>query len=361
MNKTRLLLADVYCTEYRKHYYEELSTLYDFFLSSARDDISGGFNTANVGVKRIILDEISLWNGKIKFQKGMISLVKQLQPKVIICALGNRYLNQWILLFYCKLNGIDLYLHDQGLYNKKKKLAFYRLMYEFFLLWCKGIICYTPLSKESFVKIGIRPKKLFVAENSIYNDYDVPPMKKNYKEKGILFIGRLREGSRLGILINAIVNIRTMGYDVDLHIVGDGELKEEYCRRYNNFKFITWYGKIYDQQEIAKISMECSLACYPGNAGLSIVHYMSLSLPVLTHDNIATHGPECSYIKDNYNGWLFDYDNPEISLLVRLKEIMYHKEDLGRIGKNAYKTYQSLTSPSYATRIHHIIENCPSV
>ncbi len=356
MNKIRLLLTDVFCTEYRKHYYEELAMLYDFFLSSAKDDISQGFDTVYIDVKRVILDEKSLWDGKIKFQKGMISLIKELHPKVIICALGNRYLNQWILLFYCKWKGIDLYLHDQGLYKKKKNLAFYRLMYAFILLWCKGIICYTSLSRESFLKIGIRSKKLFVAENTIYNDYDVPPRQKTYKEKGILFIGRIREGSRLEILIDAIKTLRTIGYDVYLHIIGDGELRERYLNKYGNLEFITWHGKIYDQREIARISKECSLACYPGNAGLSIVHYMSLSLPILTHDDISAHGPESSYIQDNYNGWLFDSKNPESSLLERLKEILNHSEDLGRMGNNAYKTYHELSHPSYARRVHHIIE-----
>jgi glycosyltransferase involved in cell wall biosynthesis len=357
VNKTKLLLVDYLCTEYRKYYYEELATLYDFSLSSTKDEIKQGFNTVSINAKRVILDEISFWNGKIKFQKGMIPLLQQLHPRVIICALGNRYLNQWILLLYCKWKKIDLYLHDPGPYSKTQYLAFYRLMYKLILLCCKGIICYTPFSKESFLKIGIRSKKLFVAENSIYNDCDVSPNEKNYKEKGILFIGRLREGSRLDILINAVNSLRNIGFDVFLHIIGDGEFRERYLNKFKNTEFIQWHGKIYDSHEIARISKECLLACYPGNAGLSLVHYMSLSLPILTNNNVAAKcGPEASYIRDNYNGWFFDYDHAETSLFEKLKEILNHGDDIARLGHNAYRTYYELTHPSYAQRVHDIIE-----
>jgi hypothetical protein len=110
---------------------------------------------------------------------------------------------------------------------------------------------------------------------------------------------------------------------------------------------------LYDQSKIAEISKKCFIGCYPGNTGLSVVHYMSLSLPCLIHDNLTKHqGPEPSYVVDKYNGRLFRYDDKD-----NFEQVLKEMFDTSHIyGNNAYKTYIELTEPSYAQRMINALE-----
>jgi len=40
-----------------------------------------------------------------------------------------------------------------------------------------------------------------------------------------------------------------------------------------------WYRARFDDEAIAAISLRCRVGCYPGSAGLSVVHLFALSLP----------------------------------------------------------------------------------
>jgi glycosyltransferase involved in cell wall biosynthesis len=204
-------------------------------------------------------------------------------------------------------------------------------------------------------EFGLNKKRFTVIYNSIVNHYPIPPEEKDYSKIGILFIGRLREGCNLELLCESIIELRNENYPISLHIIGSGELCKFYTNKYNGGGYMKFYGDLYEQKEISEISKECIIGCYPGNAGLSVVHYMSLSLPCLVHDNIMNHqGPEPSYVRDRNNGRLFHYGDKE-SFKRTIKE-MLDTGDLHLYGKEAYNTYLQLSNPSYAQRIINVLE-----
>lgn len=354
--KKRFLLIDVGHVIYRESYYKELSLYYDFQVVCSETKLSLGFNSfLPDGIIAKTLKEKSLFNGKLLYQDRLFQVIKNFNPQIIICGLGNRYLNQWLLMVYCKVKGIDLYIHGHGPYNKTRNLCIYRLIYETILFFCKGFICYTRYSLDSFNKLGIFSGKLSVAENTLNNEYPVQPDKKKYNETGILFIGRIREGSGLEILIESIRRLNSTGYGAVLHVIGDGNRKTSLVEKCVNEPSIVWYGKIFDQEKIAEISKKCFIGCYPGSAGLSIVHYFSLSLPTIIHNDISEHGPEASYIRDNYNGLIFQKKNSE-SLTEKLIFAFENRKEVQKMGFNAYKDYLDLQSPSLALKFYNIIE-----
>jgi glycosyltransferase involved in cell wall biosynthesis len=213
----------------------------------------------------------------------------------------------------------------------------------------------SSLEKLNSFKLGIvnngkREARFIVIYNSIVNHFPVLPEEKDYSKKGILFLGRLRKGCDLDLLCETVITLRKENYPVDVHVVGTGELDDFYRKIFGAYEGINFYGEIYDQERIAEISRNCSIGCYPGNAGLSIVHYMSLSLACLVHDNLMQHqGPEPSYMEDTIHGRMFLYGNKE-SFKQVLRE-MIEISDLRLYGKNAYLCYTTLSQPSYAQRI----------
>ena len=124
-------------------------------------------------------------------------------------------------------------------------------------------------------------------------------------------------------------------------------------KQYLGNKTIIFYGKVYDQEKIAKISRQCFIGCYPGQAGLSIVHYMSLSLPPLVCADLTSHmGPEPSYIKNGINGFFFD-EYSEESIADKINEVIMIKKNATyqNIGKAAYNTYLCLNTPDLADKL----------
>jgi glycosyltransferase involved in cell wall biosynthesis len=204
-------------------------------------------------------------------------------------------------------------------------------------------------------KLRLSDTKFRIIHNSIFNSCSIRPEIKTFSNKDILFIGRLRKGCNIELLCDTIIELNSG--QINCHIIGSGVLEEMYRNKYMEYKFIQFYGMIYEQKKIAEISENCVIGCYPGNAGLSIVHYMSLSLPCLVHDEISKHeGPEPSYVIDKYNGRLFHYDDEKHFKQIFV-EILNNLSELKKYGMNAYQTYRNLTEPSFAQRIVNALEN----
>jgi hypothetical protein len=140
-----------------------------------------------------------------------------------------------------------------------------------------------------------------------------------------------------------------------LHVIGDGEEGEALRTKAHDCPWVVFHGGVYDPEQIRKISLECFAGCYPGNAGLSVVHMMSLSLPVITHNDLQAHGPEPSFIRDGVSGLLYDHADPEPSLYQALRSLASDPAKVAEMRQNAFADYQSLAHPSLAERIWAII------
>src|SRR5712671_2274456 len=136
------------------------------------------------------------------------------------------------------------------------------------------------------------------------------------------------------------------GLPLVLHVIGAGEeaaaLREEVLL----CPWVVLHGEIYDAKKIREVSLDCFLGCYPGNAGLSVVHMMSLSLPVVTHNDLHAHGPEASFIRDGFSGILYDHADPEQSLYQAIRSLAINAPKVAQMRQNAFATYQNLAHPS---------------
>lgn len=293
------------------------------------------------------------------YQANIIKHIRDEKPDAVIIFANVRYTSFWTTLLWCKLNNIAVYPHGHGLYRKQEVTTIWKFIYKVITKLSTQYICYTQSVAESLLNQGIPPHKIAVAENSQVNLFPVRSNDKELIECGILFIGRLREGCNLDLLIEVITKLRVNAHpELTLHIIGDGENLEKYRLLAKELDYVRFYGGVYDASIISEISKKCVLGCYPGNAGLSVVHMMSLSLPVITHSEMWQHqGPEPSYIKDGINGVLYDNSCASKSLYSALKHILdKDMDDLQAMQGAAFNTYNGLMSPTLAKRFIKILD-----
>ena len=198
----------------------------------------------------------------------------------------------WMMLFLCAFSKKCIYLHGQGGYKQKSPIA--TIIYNVVVAMADGYIAYTEWSSQ-FLKrrvLNFLHKKISYVNNSLYLE------QASYEDKktaiDILFIGRLREGSNIEMLLQAASEL-----NLKVHVVGGGSKAYEVELKHR-FPEHIYYGAVYEWNRQVDISRRCFVGVYPGDAGLSVVTYLALGLPVVVHEDIVKHmGPEPTYISSN--------------------------------------------------------------
>jgi glycosyltransferase involved in cell wall biosynthesis len=286
------------------------------------------------------------------FQRGLLKYMLRERPDAIKMFANPRYLSFWTTAFAAKLLRIPFYAHGVAFYKRQRIGLVRRQMMQLILRLVTSYIAYAPIVRESLANQGFCVNKVFVVPNSLVNRFAVLPSEKTGEERGILFVGRLRRGSGLSLLLRVIKRLKQEGnFPFTLHVAGDGEEAEYLRHQAAGCEGIIWHGEAYGAR-VSNISRNCLFGCYPGNAGLSVVHMMSLSLPVVIHDDISSHeGPEPSYVRDGVSGLQYEHDRAEQSLYELLQKIAADPSRISAMQGASFEEYQRLTRPSYAERL----------
>jgi len=351
----KLLILQPFITNYRLPIFNELCDDYQVAIAAS---ISSSYGQVDIddfdGEVFYELPHKSYFKERILFQEGVLRTLFKVSPDVVFVSANPRYLSLWVLLLLCKLKNIKVILHGQGLYNKDSISYAHRCMFGLLNFLSDRYVCYTESCRKSLESLRIH-SKAEVCENSIVNVNSIE--RTCTGEKGILFIGRLRNGCGIELLINAVEKINAKGENITLYVVGGGGLLDSLKEIYSGKSNICFTGAIYDAAVISELSKKCFVGCYPGDAGLSILHYMSMSLPPIAHMNMRAHmGPEPSYIIPGINGLLFERGDIE-SLVEAILFARSNSEQWAGMMECAYKTYVDLTVPSLGQRIKLIIND----
>lgn len=357
INLKNKLIKAVYIQEflssYREPLVEALANEYDLTVLSGSSHKNSGFKVISPkNAKLINAPTKYIFKKRLSFQKNILSHIVKNRPDFILTAASTRNVTYWLLLVISKLTGVKVFSHGQGLFSKPHPNNIVRIGYKIISSLTYKYICYSQLSEKSLLNVNFDYNKIIVAENSISCTPNAEHLNKNGHENGILFIGRLRQNCNIENLIMAVERLRADGKDIVLHIIGSGELESHYRSKYK-FEWLKFHGAIYDNNEIYNISKICRYGCYPGDAGLSIVHYFSLKLPPIIHSNIYQHmGPEPSYVIEGVNGLTFNRDGGVESIYLAIKNAwsLPSKSYLNLVN-NAFSEYQRLNNPPLEYRI----------
>lgn len=299
-----------------------------------------------------------LFSQRIKIQNKVFGRIVRERPAAVLIFADVTYLSLWLALASGRALGVPVVIHGQGLYRYAKPGLLRVLCYRTAVGLSTQYVCYSEASRRSLERIGCPSSKLVVASNSLTVTQTVDPSEKTGAEQGVLFLGRLRDGSNVEYLIEAVEQMRNEGHAIVLHVVGDGELRERLKNTYSHCTHLFWHGAVFDDKEIAAISRACRIGCYPGAAGLSVVHMFGLSLPPLVHDQLPQHmGPEPEYVEDGRTGFLYSREGGANSLAASLRNIWARPpEAIQAIAACAFSKYQQLNSPTLGRRLADIVD-----
>jgi glycosyltransferase involved in cell wall biosynthesis len=353
----RLCVVDPVWTRYRLPVFEELSrySKVDWVFSPSRS--YGAVSRSEAPDLRYIEVKMlrSFGGNNGMYQTGLMKYLLTEKPDAIKMFANPRYLSFWTTVFAARLLGIPFHAHGVAFF-KRKRIGFgRRIIMRLILRLVTSYIAYAPIVRESLAAQGFEVDKVVVVPNSLLNPFPVRPEEKTGAETGILFVGRLRRGSGLSMLVRVMGRLKEEGgFPFRLHVVGDGEEAEELRRTAGSVSWVSWHGAASDA-ELREVSRKCLFGCYPGSAGLSVVHMMSLSLPVIVHNDLSSHeGPEPSYVKDGVNGLLYERESPGQSLYQLLQRVAINPDHIASMQRSAFQEYLRLTQPSYAERLWSI-------
>lgn len=347
----KLLIIQPILPEYRINIFDKIArcnkgnvTVYAGMQGAAADPARKNAKNCN------FVYEDANWRsffGTFIFNKKLLRLWHQ--HDVIFHVANLKYWSLWVLLLTTLFTNKTIYLHGQGGY--KNSSFFVNSTYKMLLFLCDGYICYTDYSKQELLKKLPRglQHKVSVCQNTL----DIAPVNKVLKNNishSIFYIGRLRQGCDIDILLTAAlrgnVNVKVIG-------TGDSEYLERLKNKYGSIA--TFYGAIFDEVKQREIASTCFAGAYGGDAGLSVVHYMGLGLPVIVHNDIARHmGPEASYVIDGVNGLLFERLNVD-SLLAKINILLSNDELRYQLAQGALNTFTSLSKPCMAEKFLKIM------
>ena len=225
----------------------------------------------------------------------------------------------------CKLSSLKasivaslnfIFVRNQNLFNK-----------------CDAIICLSGVLKNLAVRAGVPSEKIKVINHFIEEEKLL--IKPVYNNKNyFLYAGRLDREKGVHFLIEAMKNVSS---DIQLHIAGDGDEKENLvrqkeCLNLNNIKFLGYLNR----QALEEEYKNCIATVLPCNwfeaFGLTNIESFLYGKPVIA-SNIAAI-PEI--VDDGINGILVPPAN--INALSAAIEKLYYNSDLvikmGRNGRN---------------------------
>lgn len=259
-----------------------------------------------------------------------------------------RYISLYFSIIRRFISPTKVYLHGQAGYRSDSFIK--RIAYFFLVFLTDGYIAYNEYSASCLKKLlpkWLRRKVHFV-DNVLYLE---PVTGINYiPNNEIAYIGRLRNDSNVEMLVKACKEL-----SLRLHVVGMASLREK-KHLLNIHDDIIFHGALFKQDEIRNVLKNSIAGVYPGDAGLSVVHLMSLGLPVIVHSDLKSHkGPEAAYIIDGVNGLLFSRYSVE-DLTAKITKISSDLDFRNECACNSLNYFKAISKDSMAKKIACIIK-----
>jgi glycosyltransferase involved in cell wall biosynthesis len=161
----------------------------------------------------------------------------------------------------------------------------------------------------------------------------------------LMFVGRLTKQKKLNMLINAMGILKKRGYEINLLLIGDGEQKSNLMQLVSQLgldDYVNFYGKSYDEDELAPLICSSAICVAPGEIGLTAMHSLGYGTPVITHNNRDKQMPEFEAIIQNKTGMLFEEDSIE-SLMDTI--VTFQSLDLTEIRENCIAIIEKNYTP----------------
>lgn len=157
-------------------------------------------------------------------------------------------------------------------------------------------------------------------------------------EKVLLFVGRICELKNIYFSLDALIELKKMGFKFKMFFVGSGQDEVAFAKAIekNNMQdFVTMVGRISDRTELAKFYRMADLLLFPSMydcASLVQIEAASQKTPTLFLQNSVTSAG----IADNQNGYFAEQDPKKYA--ERIVQIFGDKKTYESVCENCHKT-----------------------
>ena len=189
----------------------------------------------------------------------------------------------------------------------------------------------------------------------VHKEYDLNELMDKKKKEGcvtILWLGRMLKLKRPDLIVSAAKNLKDLGYDFKLHMVGEGEMRpvlEDMVKRSGLEDRVTFEDFLSPDKARERMS-EYMIYVMTSNKleGWGSVIYEGLNASCAV---VASHicGATPYLIKDKENGLIFKSGDVK-SLTNKLKMLLDNNELIEKYGRNAYETMHSKWNPENAAK-----------
>lgn len=255
------------------------------------------------------------------WQRGIISLLFRRKYNVFLMTAESRSITDYLFFLIARILGKRVYVWTHGWYGKETRYE--AAIKHWMFNQVTGIFVYGNYARNLMVDNGIDPKKIYTIHNSLDHEKQLQIRehiqksdiyKEHFKNEypTIIFIGRLTLVKKLGMLVQALADLRNKGKYYNLIFVGDGPEKShliELALKFGLSDNIWFYGSCYDEDENAKLIYNADVCVSPGNVGLTAIHVMTFGCPVITHNSFKLQMPEFEAITPGRTGDFFTIDD----------------------------------------------------
>jgi glycosyltransferase involved in cell wall biosynthesis len=237
-----------------------------------------------------------------------------------------------LIVLHYNVDCINIYkrdklcLHLHGLPDKARKIERKAVKIP------DKIIAVSNYVAEGWKKLYRINKKISI----IYNGINLRKIKEINKKIDVLFFGRIIKIKGVDILIRSIKILKENIQNIKVKIIGNGPEREHLILLTKKLKLsqeIEFTGKISDQKLTKNIS-EAKISVFPSYAREGVMTTI-LEASLLGSGIIAANA--CSnkeFIKNNYNGLLFEPKNPS-DLAKKIKKLLLNENLRMKLIKNS--------------------------
>lgn len=275
--------------------------------------------------KKIQLEEVNIIHAHSLFIDGYVAYQLKKKKNIdYVVAVRNMDLNVMMkYLFYLRKDAIKIL-------SNAKKIIFISPTYKenFIVKYIPSKMKSEILQKSIVVPNGI--DKYWI-ENALKNERVLTSNKK----VNLIFVGRINKNKNITTLIEVANKMNLKGYECKLNIIGNGELLDEYKKKYEN-EDIIFCGQL-DKEKIIEYykSSDIFVMCSKYETfGLVYVEAMSQGLPVIYTKNQGFD----NYFPNGFVGFSVNYNDTH-EITEKIESIISQYKQISENCINCYKGF----------------------
>lgn len=205
-----------------------------------------------------------------------------------------------------------------------------------------GTITYT-FEHARLAKTDLPNQSVWVAPNAIYRRSDIDPGEEIGARQNVVYVGRLVEGKKVALLLDAFAILARTDPDVRLTFVGGGDQEGALRAAAETLGIadrVTFAGWVSSPDKLQKIYAGSFASASPGFLGLGLTQSLGFGVPMaVSRDEL--HSPEIELARPGSVEWFETDSASELASTLQSLKGRSHKLPLREESERVRRTYSA--------------------